>query len=202
LKEERLQMPRIATQTLAEHRDWRRNQLIEAATAIALESGVDAVTVAAVAQRAGLARTSVYDYFASSAELVTDLIIEELGIFTQELTLAIKDETDPRSAVKSWIEVSLGYVADGRHILAKALSATSFSHEQEMTIGLAHRRLFAPLSAQLELLGIKDTAQALALLHAATDAATKRIENGHDAEHEINATSAFCIAGLTPLISL
>jgi hypothetical protein len=26
-------MPRIETQTLAEHRDWRRNQLIEAAAA-------------------------------------------------------------------------------------------------------------------------------------------------------------------------
>ena len=43
-------MPRIETQTLAEHRDWRRNQLIEAAASIALESGGAAITVAAVAQ--------------------------------------------------------------------------------------------------------------------------------------------------------
>jgi hypothetical protein len=39
-------MPRIETQTLAEHRDWRRNQLIEAAASIALESGGSSVTVA------------------------------------------------------------------------------------------------------------------------------------------------------------
>jgi hypothetical protein len=32
-------MPRIETETLAQHRDWRRNQLIEAAASIALESG-------------------------------------------------------------------------------------------------------------------------------------------------------------------
>jgi len=38
-------MPRIETETLAQHRDWRRNQLIEAAASIALESGGDAVTV-------------------------------------------------------------------------------------------------------------------------------------------------------------
>ncbi len=44
-------MPRIKTPTLADHRDWRRSQLIEAAAAIALESGGAAVTVAAVAQR-------------------------------------------------------------------------------------------------------------------------------------------------------
>ena len=78
-------MPKIETHTLAEHRDWRRNQLIEAAAAIALESGGEAITVAAVAARAGLSRTSVYEYFASSADLAADLIIEELKNFVDEL---------------------------------------------------------------------------------------------------------------------
>ncbi|MSY55222.1 MAG: TetR family transcriptional regulator, partial [Actinobacteria bacterium] len=55
-------MPRINTATLSEHRDWRRNQLIAAASAIALEQGGQAITVAAVAERAGLSRTSVYEY--------------------------------------------------------------------------------------------------------------------------------------------
>ena len=70
-------MPRIETETLAEHRDWRRNQLIEAAASIAMESGGAAITVAAVAQRAGLSRTSVYEYFGSGSELVADLVIDE-----------------------------------------------------------------------------------------------------------------------------
>jgi AcrR family transcriptional regulator len=65
-------LPRIETQTLAEQGDWRRNQLIEAAASIALESGGAAVTVAAEAQKAGLSRTSVYEYFGSSADLVAD----------------------------------------------------------------------------------------------------------------------------------
>ena len=38
-------MPHIQTRTLAEHRDWRRAQLIDAAAAIALESGGSAITV-------------------------------------------------------------------------------------------------------------------------------------------------------------
>jgi hypothetical protein len=41
-------MPRIKTNTLESHRDWRRTQLIEAAAAIAIESGGAAITVAAV----------------------------------------------------------------------------------------------------------------------------------------------------------
>ena len=35
---------------------------------------------------------------------------------------------------------------------------------------------------------------------AATDAATKRIESGNDAESEIAMTSRFCIAGIRGLI--
>jgi len=46
-------MPRINTMNLVQQREWRRSQLISAAAAIALESGSEAITVAAVAQRAG-----------------------------------------------------------------------------------------------------------------------------------------------------
>jgi AcrR family transcriptional regulator len=74
-------MPRIHTENLSTHRDWRRTQLIQAAASIALESGGSAVTVAAVAARAGLSRTSVYEYFGSSAELAADLVIEEIQLY-------------------------------------------------------------------------------------------------------------------------
>jgi hypothetical protein len=47
---------------------------------------------------------------------------------------------------------------------------------------------------------VSDIPQALALIQAATDVATKRIESGNDAEREIAMTSAFCIAGLRTLI--
>jgi len=44
-------MPRIQTESLAAHRDWRRSQLIDAAAAIALESGGHSITVAAIGTR-------------------------------------------------------------------------------------------------------------------------------------------------------
>ncbi|MSX62920.1 MAG: TetR family transcriptional regulator, partial [Actinobacteria bacterium] len=108
-------MPRINTATLSEHRDWRRNQLIAAASAIALEQGGQAVTVAAVAERAGLSRTSVYEYFGSSAELVADLVIDELTVFAQSLQGAVALTSDPYDAIDAWIDAALRYIADGRH---------------------------------------------------------------------------------------
>jgi AcrR family transcriptional regulator len=195
-------MPRISTTSLAQHRDWRRNQLIEAAAAIALESGGEAVTVAAVAQRAGLSRTSVYEYFASSSDLIADLIIDELDSFSLILEEAIAGITEPSDSIKCWISTSLIYVADGRHLLAKALNSTQLPQERSAAIGAAHRRLLSSLTQNLQVLGVRDIHQALSLIQAATDVATKRIESGNDAESEISMTSRFCIAGIRGLIEL
>ncbi len=192
-------MPRIETQNLAQHRDWRRNQLIEAAAAIAMESGGTAVTVSAVAARAGMSRTSVYEYFASSADLVADLVIEELHNFADVLVNAVGSSTHPDQCIESWIEGALRYIADGRHLLAKALNATSLPHDRAAQIGSAHRALLAPLTTALTAAGVKDVTQALAYIQATTDVATKRIEAGHDAEAEIKTATAFCINGLATL---
>ena len=192
-------MPRIQTDTLAQHRDWRRNQLIEAAAAIALESGGETITVAAVAQRAGLSRTSVYEYFASSSDLVADLIIDELNQFASVLEESLAGIDDAYAAIEAWIASSLEFVADGRHLLAKALSAADLPRERGAAIGAAHRNLLTPLTRNLQMAGVEDIPQALTLLQAATDAATKRIENGNDAEREIRSTTAFCIAGIRAL---
>ena len=192
-------MPRIKTSTLADHRDWRRSQLIEAAAAIALESGGAAVTVAAVAQRAGLSRTSVYEYFASSADLAADLVIEELDSFAERLTSAAEKSTEPLEAIELWIKESLIYIADGRHLLAKALNAIDLPRERAAAIGAAHRALLAPLRSRLAELGVKDIDIALSLIQSITDSASRRIERGDDAEDVISSVTTFCIAGIKSL---
>lgn len=192
-------MPAIKTTTLADHRDWRRSQLIEAAAAIALESGGAAVTVAAVAQRAGLSRTSVYEYFASGADLAADLVIEELESFAETLAVAAKESADPLEAIELWIKGSLVYIADGRHLLAKAFNAIDLPRERASAIGAAHRALLAPLRSHLAALGVRDIDMALALIQSITDGATRRIERGDDAEVVITSVTTFCIAGINSL---
>jgi hypothetical protein len=93
----------------------------------------------------------------------------------------------------------LTYIADGRHLLAKALNATSLPQERTAAIGSAHRALLAPLVTGLTAMGVKDTQRALLFIQAITDASTKRIEGGHDAEAEIKSATAFCIAGLASI---
>jgi AcrR family transcriptional regulator len=164
-----------------------------------LESGGSAVTVAAVAQRAGLSRTSVYEYFGSSADLIADLVLEELNNFAHYLRDAVSDTEQPIESIAAWIQSALTYIADGRHLLAKALNATSLPQERTAAIGAAHRALLAPLVTGLTAMGVKDNQRALLFIQAITDASTKRIEGGHDAEAEIKSATAFCIAGLASI---
>jgi len=193
-------MPRIQTESLSTHRDWRRTQLIQAAASIALESGGSAVTVAAVAQRAGFSRTSVYEYFGSSAELAADLVIEEITGFAEVLRQSVAECTEPMDCIQAWIKAALTYIADGRHLLAKALNATSLPSNRAQLLGQAHRGLLAPLHESLVKAGIKDIDQALTFIQSITDAASKRIEQGRDAESEIQSTTDFCVSGLRSLI--
>ena len=58
---------------------------------------------------------------------------------------------------------------------------------------------FIAQNALFDAMGIKDTQRALLFIQAITDASTKRIEGGHDAEAEIKSATAFCIAGLSSI---
>ncbi len=192
-------MPKISAPTLVEQRAWRRSQLLDAASAIALENGPTSITVSTVAARAGLSRTSFYEYFSSSSEIVAELITDELNEFTEFLAQKVAAASVPEEAITAWIEGSLEYVADGRHLLARALSTLELSTERSTQIGIAHRKMLAPLSTPLNQLGVTDVRQALALIHAATESATRRIEAGLDSAREIESTREFLIAGLRAL---
>jgi AcrR family transcriptional regulator len=192
-------MPKITASTLVEQRAWRRSQLLDAASAIALENGPTSISVSSVAARAGLSRTSFYEYFSSSSEIVAELITDELNNFTNYLTEKVAKVSTPDEAITSWIEGSLEYVADGRHLLARALSTLELSAERSTQIGIAHRKMLAPLSAPLSQLGIRDVRQALALIQASTESATRRIEAGMDSANEIESTRNFIVAGLKAL---
>ena len=192
-------MPKISAPSIVEHRELRRQQLISAALELALGEGAEAVTVAAVAKKAGLARSSIYEYFASSADLIADLILEELDYYSNRLAVAIVDATDPFEKIEHWIAEGLRYVADGRHMLVKSLNTISTPEFRREEIAMGHRKMIAPLRQALVETGIKDPAAAAAFLSSVTDAASLRIDAGNDAELEIQRASTFALAGLRAL---
>ena len=191
--------PKIQAATVVEQRQMRQRQLIDAALAIALESGAANITVAAVAKRAGLARSSMYEYFSSSADLIADLVIEELALYQKRLAQAVKGTEDPYQHIELWIAEALQYVVDGRHMLIKSLNAVTIPEFRRDEISQGHRNLMTTISAPLQEIGLTDIRGAMSYLQNTIEAASVRIESGSDSEIEIRSAQIYAIAGLRAL---
>ncbi|MEJ0014081.1 MAG: TetR/AcrR family transcriptional regulator [Actinomycetota bacterium] len=192
-------MPKIQAPTVALHRELRRQQLIDAAMELALANGAQSITVASVAAKAGLARSSIYEYFASSADLVADLVLEELDIYTQRLADAVGSATDPYLASNSGFLKVFATLLMADILLVKSLNTINTPEARKDEIAMGHRNMMAPLQQSLIELGLTNVRVAAALLSSITDAASIRIDAGNDAELEIQSAVTFALAGLRAL---
>ena len=191
--------PKIQAATVVEQRQMRQRQLIDAALSIALESGAANITVAAVAKRAGLARSSMYEYFSSSADLIADLVIEELALYQKRLAQAVKGTEDPYQHIELWIAEALQYVVDGRHMLIKSLNSATIPEFRRDEISQGHRNLMTTISAPLQEIGLTDIRGAMSYLQNTIEAASVRIESGSESEIEIRSAQIYATAGLRAL---
>ncbi|MCW2914668.1 MAG: transcriptional regulator, TetR family [Actinomycetia bacterium] len=76
------------TRTLSKDQQARRVRLVEAARQLADEGGYVAVTMQDVADRAGVARATVYRYFASKDHLLTEVAAAWARTMTADIVLA------------------------------------------------------------------------------------------------------------------
>jgi len=186
-------VPRIDAPTLAEHREQRRDALVEAAAGAMRESGT--VTMAAVAERTGLSRSAVYEYYRSAADLIADVVVDELTAWIDHLAVAVRDIEDPRTRLEAWIRAALAYVADGRHALVRAAGDATLPPVRRAQVQSLHRELAAPIHAALCELGVVDADRIASYVWGVVETATRHIEAGRPAEDEVDAAIAFALAG-------
>ena len=188
------EVPRIAASTLAEHREQRRDALLEAAASVMREAGT--VTMAAVAERTGLSRSAVYEYYRSASDLIADVLVDELTAWIDHLTLTVDAVDDPRDRLEAWIRAALAYVADGRHGLARAAGDATLPAVRRAQVQALHRDLAAPVHSALGDLGVADAERIASYVWGVVESATRRIEAGRPADEEIEAAIAFALAGI------
>ena len=195
-------MPRITAPTVAEHRDQRRADLVAAGQELLVTEGSDAVTMTAVAVRAGLSRTAVYEYFTSTDELVAIVLGDQMVLWQEALRQrlhATSPETGDLDTVRIYVEVAMGLVADGHHSLLVLLTMHTLAKDVRHRLSAAHAAVAAPVGEALAQIGIRDVDQATNYVHAAIEAAARRLTPGQDARAEIAAVAAFTVAGVRAL---
>jgi AcrR family transcriptional regulator len=189
-------MPRIAAPTLVEHRAQQRAALLDAARALVADGDASAVTMAAVAAGAGLARSSVYEYFSSPADLLATIVSEEMTGFAAEMAAAAAPTADPAARVRSYLRQWLRHVGSGSTRLTATIMATPMPPECVMAVDKLHAQIAEPLLVALRELGVADPQRTADLIAGVVNAAGRRIVAGGALRREVAAAEAFITAAL------
>ncbi|MBE1600558.1 AcrR family transcriptional regulator [Streptomyces stelliscabiei] len=171
-------MPRIRAASVAEHRSMQRAALLDAARCLLSEGGTEALTFPALAERTGLARSSVYEYFRSRAAVVEELCEVDFPVWAAEVEAAMGAVERPEGKVEAYVRKQLELVGDRRHRAVVAISASELDAGAREKIRAAHGGLVAMIVEALAALGQEEPRLAAMLLQGVVDAAVRRIELG------------------------
>jgi AcrR family transcriptional regulator len=191
-------VPRIRAASVAEHRTMQRGALLEAARSLLSEGGTEALTFPALAERTGLARSSVYEYFRSRAAVVEELCAVDFPVWAAEVEAAIERADSPEAKVEAYVRRQLALVGDRRHRAVVAISAGELDAAAREKIRAAHGGLIAMVVEALGDLGHEQPRLAAVLLQGVVDAAVRRIELGaaEDPEWITEAAVAMALRGV------
>ncbi|MFD7030424.1 TetR/AcrR family transcriptional regulator [Streptomyces sp. NPDC098789] len=163
---------------MAEHRTMQRGALLDAARSLLSEGGTEALSFPALAERTGLARSSVYEYFRSRAAVVEELCVVDFPVWAAEIEAAMERAATPEAKIEAYVRSQLGLVGDQRHRAVVAISASELDAGAREKIRAAHGGLIAMIVEALAALGQEQPRLAAMLLQGVVDAAVRRIELG------------------------
>ena len=173
-------VPRITAATVAEHRSRQRAELVRAAIDLLGEQGSAGVTLAAAGRRVGLARTSVYEYFSSNAQLLAAAVDLSFAQWAELVRAEVDGVTDPLDRIDAYVRSTLRLVAEGRH--RPMFGVADPDPATRESLGRAHAQLLAPLQSALTELEVPEPRLTAALLQGIVNAAFHHLESGAPAE--------------------
>ncbi|MEC3997464.1 TetR family transcriptional regulator [Actinacidiphila sp. DG2A-62] len=177
----------------------QRRALLDAARALLSEGGTEALTFPALAERTGLARSSVYEYFRSRAAVVEELCAVDFPVWAAEVEAAMQAADTPEAQIEAYVRTQLTLVGDRRHRAVVAISAGELDAGAREKIRAAHGGLVAMVVAALSDLGHPQPRLTAMLLQGIVDAAVRRIELGaaEVPEEIVSAAVAMSLHGVT-----
>jgi AcrR family transcriptional regulator len=176
----------------------QRAALLDAARALLSAGGTDALTFPALAQRTGLARSSVYEYFRSRAAVVEELCSVDFPVWAAEVEAAMASAGTSEEKIEAYVRQQLALVGDRRHRAVVAISAGELDAGAREKIRAAHGGLVAMVVEALSALGHEQPRLAAVLLQGVVDAAVRRIELGaaEDPEQITEAAVSMALRGV------
>jgi len=115
-------MPYRRTENVVRRLAEREQTIVEAARSAARAGGMSAVQIATVAERAGIASGTVYRYFPSKSDLVSELIGTLAGRTLEAMRQAADAAPGPLSALAATIAMLASHTLDERRLAWAAIA--------------------------------------------------------------------------------
>ncbi len=191
-------MPRIRAPTLAEHQARQRRALIEATIEILASEGVSAVSPATVGRRAGLARSSVYQYFDSTVSIIATAVEEAFPPANAALAAALAGATSPEARIDAYVRATLSLTAAGAHRAAAALARAELPAVCRARLRELHAEQSRPLLEAVAELGIDPPGPTAELLGGIIQVAMRQVEAGEPPQEAATRVLTLIHRGLAP----
>jgi AcrR family transcriptional regulator len=174
-------VPRIDAPTLAEHQARRRTALVQAAAHLLSLGGPAAVTPAAVAQMAGLARSTTYQYFPSTGALVSAAVEEFFRAAMERLDDGVPFDADPMTRIEAYVATGLDAAVSG-HTAMAGLAEFDLPVECRARVRELHDEMTAGLRAALADASAADDDVLAGLVIGLIQSGARQVADGADAE--------------------
>jgi len=191
-------MPRIDAPTVAEHRARQQAALVEAAEELLREGGWSALTFDALGRAAGLARSSVYEYFGARDAVALAVCERAFPRWRERVAAAVAAAAgDPAAQVAAYVTAQLDLVDAGEHRIAQELARAPLAAATRARIGALHHGWLDLLDAPLTALGAEVPRRVAALVQGVVEAATRQLEAAPAERDEVVAAAvAFATAAV------
>lgn len=173
-------MPRITARSVPEHREAQRRAILDATRELLAATPDVEPTFAQIAARAGLARPSIYHYFASREELYRAVVMEALPRWSAAVTAATDAQDDPMAKVAAYADANVVLVADGEHAVISALASFSPRAFADPWVAQMHGDLVEPLVTALRDAHVEHPEVVAELVNAVVHKASALVEGGAD----------------------
>lgn len=132
-------------------KDKTRAILLAVATQMLGERGFGGTSVDEIAEKAGVAKGTVYYHFRSKAELVDALIVEGLTPLAGLMTEAVGDTTGARESLHALVSAELVFIRDNRQF-AKLLVRELWQEDRAWreTLLVIRERILTVIQEQVE----------------------------------------------------
>jgi len=173
-------MPRISAPTVVEHRAAQRTALISAGEKVLAEAGLAGFTPRSVCEKAGLSRSSFYDYFPSKDDLLVAIAMEAIEQWDAEMEAILAPVEPGEAELRAFVEATMTMSADGRHALASVLREADLSPSRMDDLMALHDALMRPVHRVLDHLGIDVMPSTATLVQGVLAAGVQLVSHGVD----------------------